>query len=98
MAPVVVSATVPSTMGKKLVNASLNGKDDDVGQLLNTATAEEVNWQDEVKLSFFDDLLVPHYQQFIRHFLKYSHIIWLFLYRMDIRLFSGHPGWGTPKQ
>jgi len=50
MAPVVVSATVPSTMGKKLVNASLNGKDDDVGQLLNTATSEEVNWQEEVKL------------------------------------------------
>jgi len=48
MAPV-VSATSPSTMGKKLVNASLNGKDDDIRELLKTATTQEVNWQNKVR-------------------------------------------------
>jgi len=50
MASVVVSVTLPSTMRQKLVDASMKGKVDDVRGLLKTATAEEVNWQDEVKL------------------------------------------------
>jgi len=45
----VVSATSPSTMGKKLIDASVDGKDDAVRELLKTATAEEVNWQNEVQ-------------------------------------------------
>jgi len=52
MAPF-VSATSPSTIGKKLVDSSLMKKVDVVRELLKTATAEEVNWHDEVKLCFF---------------------------------------------
>lgn len=44
----VAGAILPSTLGRKLVDATMEGRDDVLRELLKTVTDEEVNWQNEV--------------------------------------------------